>query len=47
MWIIVMVSMGMAWAGYTAVFRPSIHGETATAHAAEIDLRLPENSLDH
>ncbi len=45
MWILVMISMGAAWAGYTAVFRPHSSDEVAQAHAAEIDLRLPESPV--
>ncbi len=45
MWIIIMISVAAAWAGYSAMFRPSIPAEATQAHAAEIDLRLPE-SLD-
>jgi len=42
MWIIIMVSVAAAWAGYSAVFRPSTSGQSTQIHAAEIDLRLPE-----
>ncbi len=45
MWVIIMVSVAAAWAGYSAMFRPSTPATATQAHAAEIDLRLPE-SLD-
>jgi len=41
MWILVMVSVGAAWAGYTAMFRPHSSAEVSQTHAAELDLRLP------
>lgn len=43
MWIVIMVSVAAAWAGYSVVFRPQAHAQTTQAHAAEIDLRLPES----
>ncbi len=43
MWILVMVSIGIAWTGYSALFRPHALTEASQAHAAEVDLRLPDS----
>lgn len=42
MWILIMVFMGAAWAGYSALFRPHAPAEASRVHASELDLRLPD-----
>lgn len=46
MWILIMVFMGAAWGGYSLVFRPQAPADASQAHAAELDLRLPETPLE-
>jgi cytoskeletal protein RodZ len=43
MWILIMVFMGAAWAGYSVLFRPQAPADANQIQAAEIDLRLPES----
>ena len=43
LWILIMVFLGAAWAGYSVVFRPQAPAGASQVHAAETDLRLPES----